>query len=183
MKAVEADLLRFLQGTNQFVIPIYQRTYSWSQRQCQQLWNDIVRAAEDRSVTGHFLGSIVYIHEGTYQRSSVPQLLVIDGQQRLTTISLLLLALARYIEEDAQDCGITPQRVHNYYLLNSQETGDLRYKLLLTQGDRESLIRLVDGRELPTPYSTRVLDNYRFFEQQLRDSRISLVSGAKCGSG
>ncbi len=58
MKAVEADLLRFLQGTNQFVIPIYQRTYSWSQRQCQQLWNDIVRAAEDRSVTGHFLGSM-----------------------------------------------------------------------------------------------------------------------------
>ncbi len=173
MKAVEANLLRFLQGTNQFVIPIYQRTYSWSLNQCQQLWNDIVRAAEDPSVSGHFLGSIVYIHEGTYQRSSVPQLLVIDGQQRLTTISLLLLALARYTKESAEDAGISPQRIHNYYLLNPQETGNLRYKLLLARSDKESLTRFIDDRELPTLHSTRVVENFRFFEQKIRDSGIN----------
>lgn len=173
MKAVEANLLRFLQGTNQFVIPIYQRTYSWSQRQCQQLWNDIVRAGQNPSASGHFLGSVVYIHEGTYQRSSVPQLLVIDGQQRLTTITLLLLALGRHLEDHPTEADITQQRIHNYYLLNPQETGNLRYKLLLTQSDKESLIRLIDGRELPSPYSTRVVENFRFFEQQIRNSGIS----------
>jgi uncharacterized protein with ParB-like and HNH nuclease domain len=89
MKANETNFLKFLQHPNQFVIPIYQRTYSWTLKQCQQLWHDIVRAAEDKEISGHFVGSIVYIEGGLYQVASVPQLLVIDGQQRLTTLSLL----------------------------------------------------------------------------------------------
>lgn len=76
MEAKQVNLLRFLQGTNQFVIPIYQRTYSWRTKECLQLWNDIQRAGKDASVSSHFVGSIVYIHEGAYHHSSVPQLLV-----------------------------------------------------------------------------------------------------------
>ena len=98
MKATETNCLKFLNGLKQFVIPIYQRTYSWTLKQCQQLWHDIVRAAEDEAVSGHFIGSVVYIERGLYQVTSVPQLLVIDGQQRLTTISLLLAALGKAIE-------------------------------------------------------------------------------------
>jgi len=99
VKAVETNLLKFMQGTKQFIIPIYQRKYSWTMKQCRQLWNDIVRAAEDEKIKGHFVGSIVYIEQGLYQVSSVPQLLVIDGQQRLTTLTLLLLALGKAIEK------------------------------------------------------------------------------------
>jgi len=61
VKAVETNLLKFMQGTKQFIIPIYQRKYSWTIKQCRQLWNDIVRAAEDEKIKGHFVGSIVYI--------------------------------------------------------------------------------------------------------------------------
>jgi uncharacterized protein with ParB-like and HNH nuclease domain len=87
MKATEANLLEFLQSPQQFVIPIYQRTYSWTLAQCQQLWNDIRNAATNPAITAHFVGSIVYIKRSQYQVSEkIPQLLVIDGQQRLTTI-------------------------------------------------------------------------------------------------
>src|SRR6266511_2836280 len=98
MKAVETNFLKFLQGQRQFVIPIYQRTYSWTIKECEQLWKDILRAAQDDAVAGHFVGSVVYIERGLYQVTAVPQLLVIDGQQRLTTLSLLLGALGRALE-------------------------------------------------------------------------------------
>lgn len=80
MKAVATQFLKFLQQNNQFVIPIYQRTYSWTLKQCEQLWTDITQAALDQTTSGHFLGSIVYIDRGSYPVSSVTQRLVIDGQ-------------------------------------------------------------------------------------------------------
>src|SRR3954464_7209646 len=95
MKATEAKLLEFLKKSPQCVIPIYQRTYSWTERECRQLWDDILRAGRSDAISAHFIGSIVYIEKGLYQVSSQSPLLVIDGQQRLTTISLILEALAR----------------------------------------------------------------------------------------
>ncbi len=79
MQARETQLVKFLQGTKQFIIPIYQRTYSWTEKQCEQLWNDIVRVGLNENIPGHFIGSIVYIEKGLYQVSDVPQLLIIDG--------------------------------------------------------------------------------------------------------
>ena len=93
MKASEASFLKFLKEAPQFVIPIYQRTYSWTEEECQQLWNDILRSGQDSSLAVHFVGSIVYIEEGLSQISHQSPLLVIDGQQRLTTLTLLLTAL------------------------------------------------------------------------------------------
>src|SRR5438874_1539920 len=103
MKATATNLLKFLQGTKQFIIPIYQRTYSWERQQCEQLWNDIIRVANDEQTTAHFVGSIVYVEKGIYHISSVTPLLVIDGQQRLTTISLLLAALGEALEMRRKD--------------------------------------------------------------------------------
>src|SRR5258707_11702693 len=94
MKATEAKLLDFLKKSPQFVIPIYQRTYSWTERECRQLWDDIVRTGGNDSLAAHFVGSIVYIEKGLYQVTTQTPLLVIDGQQRLTTITLLIAALA-----------------------------------------------------------------------------------------
>lgn len=175
MKATEINLLKFLKQPNQFVIPIYQRTYSWTLKQCEQLWRDIIRVAKDEDISGHFVGSIVYIEAGLYQVASVPQLLVIDGQQRLTTISLLLSALGKAIGASTEeDLDISRRKLENYFLFNNEEEGDDRYKLLLTQGDRESFIRLIEERELPKEASKRVVENYQYFENQIRKSGIDL---------
>lgn len=67
MKATEAKLLDLLKNSPQFVIPIYQRTYSWLEKECRQLWDDILRAGHDAAVNAHFVGSVVYIQESVYQ--------------------------------------------------------------------------------------------------------------------
>ena len=84
MKANESSLLDFLRGPKQFEVPIYQRMYSWTTAQCDRLWNDLVDVAQDRDGGGgHFVGSIVYIESGLFQVTTIPKLLLIDGQQRL----------------------------------------------------------------------------------------------------
>ncbi len=90
MKATEAKLLDFLKKSPQFIIPLYQRTYSWTEPECRQLWDDILRTGQNDKISAHFIGSIVYIEKGLYQVMSQSQLLVIDGQQRLTTVSMIL---------------------------------------------------------------------------------------------
>src|SRR5438270_2026912 len=99
MKATEAKLLDFLKKSPQFVIPIYQRTYSWTEKECRQLWDDIVRTGADDRISVHFVGSIVYIEQGLSQITHQSPLLVIDGQQRLTTVTLLIAALAKAVGE------------------------------------------------------------------------------------
>lgn len=172
MKAVESNFFKFLQGTKQFVIPIYQRTYSWSKPQCEQLWNDIVKAGTDESIPGHFIGSVVYIEKGIYQVSSVNQLLVIDGQQRLTTLSLLLLALAKYFEEKEGAGDKTKKKLLNYYLLNSEEDATQKYKLYLTQTDKETYFSFLEENDLPKDFSPRIVENYKFFEESIKKSNL-----------
>src|SRR3970282_1778796 len=97
MKATEAKLLDFLKKAHQFVIPIYQRTYSWTEKECRQLWDDIVRCGGNDATALHFIGSIVYIQDGLSQASHQAPFLVIDGQQRLTSVTLLLAALSEAV--------------------------------------------------------------------------------------
>jgi len=172
MKATETKFLEFLKGQKQFIIPIYQRTYSWTEEQCEQLFKDIVKTGEDDKNTGHFVGSIVYIERGIYQVSAIPQLLVIDGQQRLTTVSLMLFALGQAMQKAGQEKD--QGRINNYYLFNSEEEGELRHKLLLTQNDKTTLIRLMEGQDLIEPMSRRIQENYRYFEEQLAKSTVPL---------
>lgn len=175
MKATETRLLDFLKGPKQFIIPIYQRTYSWTLKQCDQLWRDIIRAATDETVSGHFVGSIVYIEKGLYQVSAIPQLLVIDGQQRLSTISLLLSALGKAIEAKAKNADVTHEEIADYYLLNKHGRDELRYKLVLTQTDKMTLFRLVENKDAPEPFSRRIVENYKYFEDQINNCSIDLM--------
>src|ERR1700757_5125252 len=163
MKAAEANMLGFLKQMPQCVIPIYQRTYSWTERECRQLWDDILRAGGNDAVSAHFIGSIVYIEKGLYQVSSQSPLLVIDGQQRLTTLTLLVAALARTLEgldEDNREPvdGFSPRKLRNYYLVNPEEAGERHYKLLLSQTDKASLIAIIGGLERPKDYSVRITE-------------------------
>ena len=89
MKAQDLPLTQLLQGAKQFIIPIFQRTYSWGQYQCQQLWDDIIRVGGSPDLNSHFIGSAVYIPEEDTS-AAISRWLVIDGQQRITTIALLL---------------------------------------------------------------------------------------------
>jgi len=174
MKATEIQLTRFLNGTKQFVIPIYQRTYRWEQDQCLQLWKDIIKVATDDKIAGHFIGSIVYIEKGLFQIASPPQLLVIDGHQRLTTISLLLIAMSRRMKEMNIEGETSQKKILNYYLLNSDEDEDMKYKLILTRNDKSTLINLIEGVEIKEPSSKRIIENYKFFEDQIRKSSIDI---------
>jgi uncharacterized protein with ParB-like and HNH nuclease domain/predicted transport protein len=165
MKATEANFLSFLKKSPQFVIPIYQRTYSWTSKECRQLWDDIVRAGTTDSISVHFIGSIVYIESGLSQVSHQAPLLVIDGQQRLTTATLLLAALAKALEDDEPIDGFSARKLRNYYLVNPEETGERHYKLLLSQTDKSSLTSIVAGAELPAELSVRVTQNFDLFNE------------------
>lgn len=176
MKAKATNFLEFLKGPKQFIIPIYQRTYSWNLKQCEQLWKDIMKVATDDTVSGHFVGSIVYVEKGLYQISSVPQLLVIDGQQRLTTISLILSAFGRAIRQRGEEAEISQRKLNNYFLLNSEEDGDLHYKLVLTQNDKQTLFRQIEEKELPDPASKRIVENYKFFDEQINKAGVDLMT-------
>lgn len=167
MKATEAKLLDFLKKSPQFVIPIYQRTYSWTERECRQLWDDTIRAGRNEGVAAHFVGSIVYIEKGLYQVASQSELLVIDGQQRLTTVMLILEALARRLGDEEPVDGFSARKIRNYYLLNNLEDGERAFKLILTQTDKQSLLALLQQKAQPTEPSLRVAENFAFFEKQI----------------
>lgn len=172
MKATETSLLKFLQAPKQFNIPIYQRTYSWVEKQCAQLWDDVIRVAKNDAIPSHFIGSIVYIEKGIYQVASVPKLLVIDGQQRLTTISLLLAVLGKSLNSVHGESEINQKQINNYFLFNGEENGELRYKLMLTQSDKDTFFRLIEDKELPAQASNRLVENYKYFEAKLRDEGL-----------
>ena len=142
MKATEAKLLDLLKKAPQFVIPIYQRSYSWTEKECRQLWDDIARTGSDDAIAVHFIGSIVYIEEGLGTTTLLSPLRVIDGQQRLTTVMLLIAALAKALGETEPVDGFSPRKLRNHYLLNPEETGERHYKLLLSQTDKASLMVL-----------------------------------------
>ena len=169
MKATEAKFLDFLKKSPQFVIPIYQRTYSWTERECRQLWDDIVRTGSNDAISAHFVGSIVYIEKGLYQVSSQSPLLVIDGQQRLTTVTLILEALARQLGNSEPVDGFSAKKLRSYFLLNPLEEGERGFKLLLTQTDKTSLLALVQQKALPINQSLRVTENFAFFEEQVKN--------------
>ena len=168
MKATEAKFLKFLKKSPQFVIPIYQRTYSWTERECRQLWKDILRTGSNDAIAAHFTGSIVYIEKGLYQVSSHSPLLVIDGQQRLTTVMLILEALARRVGEGEPVDGFSAKKLRSYYLLNPLEEGERGFKLLLTQTDKQSLLALMQQKPQSAEPSLRITENFAFFEERVR---------------
>lgn len=167
MKATDASLLPFIEAAPQFIIPIYQRPYSWTEKECRQLWQDILNAGENENITVHFLGSVVYIEEDISNNSRRSPQLVIDGQQRLTSVLLLLKALSEQIEEGEPVDGFSKKKIRNRYLLDPDEDGDRQYKLVLSKTDRSTLNAIMTQSELPSETSIRVRENYDFFRRML----------------
>lgn len=179
MKATETRLLDFLYKSPTFVIPIYQRTYSWTARECRQLWDDIMRAGHNDAISAHFIGSIVYVEKGLYQIIHQPPLLVIDGQQRLTTVTLLIEALARTLGESEPLDGFSAKKLRNYYVVNPEEDGERRYKVVLSQTDKASLMALLDQQPKPKEPSLRVEENFALFEEWAAEAKDDLQALCK----
>lgn len=182
MQAKQATLHSLLDNSRQYHIPIYQRTYSWTEKECEQLFNDILKTGKDDNIPHHFIGSIVYIEESLSQVTKQAPLIVIDGQQRLTTIFLLIEAISRCL--DSSDGGIgefSSEDLRNEFLLNASKKGEMRHKLILTQTDRETLLAIINKKEPPANASARIINNFEFFEDNLKsfnaDKIVSLCEG------
>lgn len=181
MKANEVALNSFLSQTKtQFIIPVYQRNYDWAESQCQQLFNDILDIGNKMGET-HFIGSIVFIHDGVYTSSDVKQLVVIDGQQRLTTFSLLYLALFKYamsngLEEKASEINET-------YLVNKFVKEDSS-KLKLKQSDiNAKAFKFLLSDNDPANYGefSRLIENYTFFKNSITQDNFNVIlTGLNC---
>ncbi len=150
----------------QFVIPIYQRVYSWEKEQCKQLWDDIIKTGGNDQIEGHFIGFIVFVHDGIYT-TSYNKLLIIDGQQRLTTITLLLIALRDHLnDEDEFLEKFSCQKIQNCYLINSDKDGDKKFRLILSDSDKDTLLSLIDkDKRKPSKPSSKIVENFKFFEE------------------
>lgn len=180
MKAVDANLLELLKKSTQFIVPIYQRVYSWGEAECCQLWDDVLRAGGRPDLANHFTGSIVYIERDQGTIVAAEPDLIIDGQQRVTTVTLLLAALADHLdtlpegEREPVD-GFAPEKIRGLYLTNVYETGDKFFKLLLSKGDRDALKAIVRQAPLPS-VDSRIPHNFRFLKERLADPAVDLAA-------
>ncbi len=161
MKADATTLLKFIEDNqkNQLVIPIYQRLYSWEKEQCKQLWDDIIKIGGNDKMDGHFIGSILYVLDGITHSNNT--LFIIDGQQRLTTITLLLTALRNHLSDE-----VKRKEIEDHYLINSDKDGDKKFRLILSESDKDTLLSLIDkDRRKPSEPSSKIVENFKLFEE------------------
>ena len=170
MKALDYELTKFLSTEAQFSVPIYQRKYSWKKENCLKLLDDIIKVANDDGRPCHFIGSVLYLaKDSSMHASAVKEYLVIDGQQRLTTISILLLALGDYTAlkfknnlEEYKKAATNLDKISRKYLLNEDESGDLYYKVKLNKEDSYAWKKLINNREKPDDIDkSKIFDNYK----------------------
>ncbi|MGL2684740.1 GmrSD restriction endonuclease domain-containing protein [Helicobacter pylori] len=176
MDAKATTLLGFFEENqnNQFVIPIYlyQRLYSWKKEQCEQLWDDIIKIGGNDKMNRHFIGSILYVRDGNTPSSP---LLIIDGQQRLTTITLLLIALKNHSSDEVKILEKFSREKIESYLINSDKDGDKKFRLILSESDKDTLLFLIDkNKRKPSEPSVKIVENFKLFEKWISENTDKL---------
>ncbi|GAA7594525.1 DUF262 and DUF1524 domain-containing protein [Helicobacter pylori] len=175
MEAEAKTLLDFIRENqkNQLVIPIYQRLYSWGKEQCKQLWDDIIKIGGNDKMNGHFIGSILYVLDGNTHSNN--PLLIIDGQQRLTTITLLLIALRNHLSDEVKILGKFSRKEIESYLINNNKDGDKKFRLILSESDKDTLLSLIDkNKRKPSEPSLKIVENLKLFEEWIRKNTDKL---------
>ncbi|STR19066.1 Uncharacterized conserved protein [Helicobacter pylori] len=175
MKADAMKLLDFIGKSQekQFVIPIYQRLYSWKKEQCEQLWDDIIKTGGNDQIKGHFIGSILYALDGNTHSNN--PLLIIDGQQRLTTITLLFIALRDHLNDEDEFLEKFSREKIESYLINSDKDGDKKFRLILSESDKDTLLSLIDeNKRKPSELSLKIMENFKLFEEWIRKNTDKL---------
>jgi hypothetical protein len=170
MDAKNYQLKTILDGTQQYMVPIYQREYSWRKPQWEQLWADIVGLDTDTAEDHHFLGSIVSKSFDS-KAGGISKYLLIDGQQRLTTITVLLAAIRDLLREsDEENAAQTAEMIHELYLINRFRSGDDLYKVLPTKTDREAYSSLIVPTQQTGVSDTNITEAYRYFRKAILDA-------------
>ncbi|GAA8434567.1 DUF262 and DUF1524 domain-containing protein [Helicobacter pylori] len=174
MDAKATTLLGFFEENqnNQFVIPIYQRVYSWKKEQCEQLWDDIIKIGGNDKMNRHFIGSILYVRNGNTHSSP---LLIIDGQQRLTTITLLFIALRNHLSDEVKILKKFSRKETESYLINSNKDGDKKFRLILSESDKDTLLFLIDkNKRKPSEPLVKIMENFELFEKWISENTDKL---------
>lgn len=144
MQAITNPFANIINGPKQFVIPVFQRDYAWGTEQCDRMWSDVLKAVRDDAP--HFLGSFVYVDEQV--GAAFGSWLVIDGQQRLTTLTLLMIALRDHLlETQWQGDALSVEQIDEFFLKNRFQSGDLGYRLALRRRDNDTLQALIDRKD------------------------------------
>ena len=175
MKASEINLNRFLsQSDTQFIIPVYQRNYDWSHAQCKQLLDDILETGTNPNMSAHFIGSIVYVHNDVYSASGIRELSIIDGQQRLTTLTLIYLVIYDLAGNLGKESLVN--RINETYLINKFAADEEKLKLRPTENNDRALKYLLrsDKQEEYADFS-RLIDNFNYFKSRILEENYEAV--------
>ena len=175
MKANETKVDKFLASNETtFAIPVYQRNYDWTILQCKQLLYDIIETGKNDKTNAHFIGSIVYVHDDVYTASGLTELTIIDGQQRLTTITLIYIALYRLAKE--LDNQMLVNRIQKTYLINEFASEEEKLKLKPTENNKEALRHILNsaaGDEF-RGYS-KIIENFEFFRTAVNAKNFEVI--------
>lgn len=172
MKGEDKHLIRFFEGSDKrFIIPLYQRNYDWEIKHCRQLFSDLVKLHEEKRKS-HFFGSIVTGRANDYN----DDYLVIDGQQRITTISLLLIAMVNAAKAGELRCDDPRkiEKIYNTYIVDEYQDNERKVKLKPIKNDMKSFDSLI--YEKPEKYvaDSNVTRNYNFFYDLLKRCGLAL---------
>lgn len=163
MKADSIHLFYFLGSEKTiFEIPVFQRNYEWNKGQCKQLFKDLTIAAQND--TDHFIGTIVYITETGNKMSRIYR--IIDGQQRLISLTLLLKALSDADEQDQDE-------IEEKYLTNNNLLDNNHLKLKPVDHDYEAFSSVMNGM-VNVDRPSKVIDNYHLFQKLINNSAIKI---------
>jgi len=169
LKASERKITKlFSESDTVFSIPVYQRDYNWQEKQCQRLFKDILQTGKNEKVSSYFLGSIVYIHDGIYGVGE-KEFHVIDGQQRMTTLTLLFLAI--YFKLKGTILAKDADKIYNQYVVNPYSEKEIKLKLLSPEENLYILNKISHNKfnELEAFQDRNMLKNYLFFEKELEN--------------
>lgn len=168
MRVYNKRFVEFLEGNDKhFVIPVYQRNYDWSKEQCKRLFDDIIQLYK-KSFKNHFLGTIVSIYD---EESEKREYLIIDGQQRITTLSILLLAIYDLLNSNELTSTINKQEIKDEYLVNKYSQGEKRIRLKPVKDDNLAFIKLFEGEFIP---DSNITKNYHYFKELIKNMDISV---------
>lgn len=162
MKASINTLGHVLYAPSQYVIPVFQRNYRWERPQWDKLWTSLVDLQQPDKTGNHFMGFLVFVQGGIVQPGQNVRYHLIDGQQRLTTTSMLLAAI-RNVAQRAGDSDLA-REVHDYYLVHPLKKGEHRFRLLPKAADSDAFVALVDGKTVP---AGRMAEALAYFEGEL----------------
>ncbi|MDR1385900.1 MAG: DUF262 domain-containing HNH endonuclease family protein [Planctomycetaceae bacterium] len=176
MKATETKVVDFLASNKtQFVIPVYQRNYDWPKKDCERLLNDILEIGSNKKMIAHFIGSIVFIHDSAYTTSNIKELTIIDGQQRLTTITLIYIAIHRLAQELNNESLVN--EILDTYLINKYASKEEeKLKLRPTENNDKALKYLLNNNKNDIfPDFSKIIDNFNYFKNRIAEENYKVI--------